>query len=53
MYSYIKNTHAYSYTCISCNTGKSALHDMYAQCPRVSTDIIIRQCTISCVITNM
>ena len=38
--------------CISYNTGKNALPDIYARCPRGEC-VYIRQSTLACVITNM
>ena len=59
---YIRNiehfvTMAFDGTCNSCNTGTSALPDMYAQCPRVRSARgrvrTYRQRTSACVTTNM
>ena len=37
----------------SCNTGMSALPDIYAQRPRANVDIRIRQCMSASIATNM
>ena len=44
----------YIYVCISYNTGKSALSDIYAQCPRTySAQVQVRIYQGACAITNM
>ena len=43
----------YIYTCISYNTGKSALPDIYAQHAPLGECVYIRQSKSACVMSNM